>query len=91
MTTYSYHLDLSESEAIALQAALISYSATCTAKILAGEKTPFTAHDNMILGILNRLNESATMTSWNNFNERESKPTTYVGDCYPIENSDKNG
>ena len=74
MTSFSYHLDLSESEAIALRAALLQYLSNCESKINLGDTVPFTSHLQSTTEMLKRLEESATLTSWNNFSELYSTP-----------------
>ena len=63
MTTYSYQLELNDSEMITLTAALEFYRNHCAEQLAAGIECPYLTHHRMSEYLLSRRFENARMTS----------------------------
>ena len=67
MTTFIHRITLSDSESIALEAALHLMMTHCNEKLAAGEKAPYWAHRSSVEAILGRIHDDSIQTSGNNF------------------------
>lgn len=66
MTTYSYQIDISEMELIALERAIEFYLKECDKRIEGGDALA-KHHQEMLLGVLAKRYNRPTQTSGNNF------------------------
>jgi len=67
MTTYAYTLTLSDSEMLALDAAIEHYRAFCRQQLASGEGCPYWAHARSMEAIGARLFGNAQLMSTNSF------------------------
>lgn len=67
MTSYCYQLTLNDSEAMAVEEALVRYAHICETELAAGPKAPYWAHLQSLYRVLSRLSEGRHLRSSNNF------------------------
>lgn len=67
MTTYSYKLELDDSECIMLEEALKLMIMHCKEKIKEGKDAPYWAHLDSAKDVLSRLYDNTEQTSGNTF------------------------
>ena len=71
MTTFSYTLELNDSEVIMLEAALQMMVKHCQEKLSAGPEAPFIAWQISAENVLSRLHDNARLTSYSTFSPKD--------------------
>lgn len=67
MTTYSYNIDLTEMELIAVEAAIRFYIEDCDREVSSGEKPWAYQHKELLLDVMAKRYKNVNQTSGNNF------------------------
>lgn len=72
LTTYSYNIDLTEMELVAVEAAIKFYIEECDRKIAQGDGAWAAHHKDSLLDVMAKRYKNATQTSGNNFGRSRS-------------------